>query len=188
MKRELEQKLINDFPELYIEHNEPPTKSLMCFGMDVEDGWYDIVYALSRCITYHVESRINREIVLRENLKFGRVFDDWKKGWKSKWWYRYVWKNIKEYKRLLEPLDIDSMRVRAVQVKEKFGGLRFYIHGADDEVFGMIEMAEMMSYVTCEKCGHHGKMHRRGSWLKTLCTKCAKPLEYEPCKEDEEES
>jgi len=187
MKRELEQKLINDFQELYSEHTEPPTKSLMCFGMDVEDGWFDIIYALSRCIKHHVDSTIQHEIIMRNILSFKKILVGHEQGWKSWDWYKHVWKNIKEYKRLLEPLDIDSMQVRAVQVKEKFGGLRFYIHSSDDQVYGMIEMAEMMSYVTCEKCGHHGKMHHRGSWLKTLCSKCAKPLQYE-LYDDKEES
>ena len=185
MKPELENKLCNDFQELYSERVKPSTESLMCFGMDVEDGWYDIIESLSSCIKHHVDSQIEHEIIMRNILSFKKVFVGWEKGWKSKWWYKHVWENIKEYKRLIEPLDVDSMQVRAVQVKEKFGGLRFYVHSSDDQIYGMIEMAEMMSYVTCEKCGQHGSLHRRGYWLKTLCPKCAKSMEYERCKDEE---
>jgi len=186
MKPELESKLCNDFQELYSERVKPPTESLMCFGFACDDGWYDIIDSLSKCIKHHVESRIEHEIIVRNILSFEKIFVGWEKGWKTGSWYKHVWQNVKEYKRLQEPLDVDSMQVRAVQVKEKFGGLRFYIHSADDEVFGMIEMAEMLSYVTCEVCGKHGSLHRRGHWLKTLCSKCAKPLEYEEYKNEEE--
>jgi hypothetical protein len=190
MKPELERKLINDFPELYIEKDRPPTESLMCFGFACDDGWYPIVYSFSKCIKHHVDSKIEHEIIMREILSFKKIFVGWKRGWKTRYWYERLWQNIKEYWRLRNnPLDVDTMQVRAVQVKEKFGGLRFYIHAGNDQVYGMIEMAEMMSYVTCEVCGSHGTMHTRGSWLKTLCPKCAKPTEYKQLAiRDEEDS
>ena len=59
----------------------------------------------------------------------------------------------------------------ASQVKEKFGGLRFYIDGADDYVSGVVSMAESMSYRTCENCGSPGKSGGKG-WIKTLCNSC----------------
>lgn len=46
----------------------------------------------------------------------------------------------------------------AVQVKEKFGGLRFYIHGGDQYQHGLIDMAEEMSFRICEICGSPGRM------------------------------
>ena len=39
------------------------------------------------------------------------------------------------------------------QVKEKFGGLRFYISAAPQEVHNMIHKAEAESYTICEHCG-----------------------------------
>ncbi len=54
------------------------------------------------------------------------------------------------------------------QVKEKFGTLRFYYHGGDDTIDGMVRMAESMSAFTCEKCGAPGKMRGRG-WIYTAC-------------------
>ena len=41
-------------------------------------------------------------------------------------------------------------QVEAVQVKSKFGGLRFYIDGGDEYVSGMIRLAEHMSYTIKE--------------------------------------
>ena len=60
------------------------------------------------------------------------------------------------------------------QVKEKFAGLRFYIGGANKEVFDLIDKAEAKSYKTCERCGKRGSMYiSEWSWYKTLCKKCA---------------
>lgn len=61
----------------------------------------------------------------------------------------------------------------AVQVKEKFGGLRFYADNCDDYTRGVIDMAESMSYRTCEVCGSPG-VKRSGGWIKTLCDNCCK--------------
>lgn len=57
------------------------------------------------------------------------------------------------------------------QVKEKFGGLRWYINGASKEVHDIISKYENMSYQTCEDCGSPGKP-RNGGWIKTLCDNC----------------
>ena len=59
----------------------------------------------------------------------------------------------------------------AVQVKEKFGGLRFYVNNDDDYIRGAISMAESMSYRTCEVCGNAGNS-RGGGWIRTLCDGC----------------
>jgi hypothetical protein len=59
----------------------------------------------------------------------------------------------------------------ASQVKEKFGGLRFYIDNADEYVHGIIAMAESLSYRTCEQCGNTAII-RKGGWIKTLCDGC----------------
>lgn len=69
----------------------------------------------------------------------------------------------------------DSHQVEAVQVKEKFGGLRFYVNSADAEVYGMISLAEQMSYNICEKCGSTENIQRtKGGWITYLCPKCLK--------------
>lgn len=59
-------------------------------------------------------------------------------------------------------------QVVAVQVKEKFGGLRFYYDGGDEHISGMVRMAESWAANTCEECGSPGKT-RHGGWIRTLC-------------------
>lgn len=54
------------------------------------------------------------------------------------------------------------------QIKEKFGGLRFYYEGGDEYIAGMVRMAENWAYSSCEECGAPGKI-RHGGWVRTLC-------------------
>ena len=63
--------------------------------------------------------------------------------------------------------------VKASQVKEKYGTLRFYTDGHTDEVDKLIDEAEAKSVVTCEVCGKPGKM-RGKSWLSIRCDSCWK--------------
>ena len=74
---------------------------------------------------------------------------------------------IDRLSRKLEPLGIV-----ASQVKEKFGGLRFYIQSGSEKVYELIDEAEAESYKTCENCGESGKPNEEGYWIKTLCDKC----------------
>jgi len=67
--------------------------------------------------------------------------------------------------------DRPDYQVRAVQVKEKFGGLRFYVNGGDDYIDGLIGMAEDISLMTCEGCGNPGKVGGNG-WISTMCEPC----------------
>lgn len=66
----------------------------------------------------------------------------------------------------LEPIPI------AIQGKEKFGGLRFYVVRGSFKAFALIDFAEQLSYRICEQCGCPGEIRGKG-WVKTLCNKCA---------------
>jgi hypothetical protein len=65
----------------------------------------------------------------------------------------------------------DGTTTIAVQVKEKYGGLRFYIEGGSDAVMDAIDEAGLLSEKTCERCGEPGTMRNEG-WVYTLCDKC----------------
>ncbi|GAA2125104.1 hypothetical protein [Nocardioides bigeumensis] len=79
------------------------------------------------------------------------------------------------------------------QVKEEFGGLRYYASPGDvdeetsEQFYGLIREAEAKSYEICERCGQPGRLSRRGKagWYKTLCTACSGELNFEPVRDDE---
>ena len=58
---------------------------------------------------------------------------------------------------------------RAVQVKEKFGGLRFYLESYPEGAADVIIKYEKLSYETCETCGEKGSNKKIKGWLYTLC-------------------
>ena len=60
-------------------------------------------------------------------------------------------------------------QVVASQVKEKYGGLRFYTNGETDEQSGSIRLAESMSYHICEECGSMADVLQTSGWILTLC-------------------
>ena len=55
------------------------------------------------------------------------------------------------------------------QVKEKFGGLRFYINAATSEAHKRISQAEIESMNSCEVTGKPGKLRTDIGWYRTLC-------------------
>jgi hypothetical protein len=71
-------------------------------------------------------------------------------------------------------------QIIATQVKEKFGGLRFYVAGASDVQYGMINLAEELSYHICEHCGIFSPVvlsKSDGGWIYTLCNTCRDNME-----------
>lgn len=72
---------------------------------------------------------------------------------------------------LNEGEDPEVVNVEAVQVKEKYGGLRFYYSGGNDFISGLVYMAEGMSEKSCEECGAPGTSDG-GRWVVTLCKPC----------------
>jgi len=61
-----------------------------------------------------------------------------------------------------------------VRVKEKFGGLRFYVYATKEGVEDLIDKAEAESFKICEQCGTRKNVTTKGGWLLTLCDKCRK--------------
>lgn len=59
-----------------------------------------------------------------------------------------------------------------VQVKEKFGTLRFYVHGGDDVINELISFTEDLSYKTCEYCGSNQNIMKSKGWMITACQHC----------------
>lgn len=59
------------------------------------------------------------------------------------------------------------------QVKEKFGGLRFYTNSDDEDFQNFRYKIEEESLIICEVCGKPGKLTGK-NWGKTLCDKHSK--------------
>lgn len=157
MREELDKQLCEKYPLIFAQRNGAVHETCMCWGFCCGDGWYNIVDRLCAVIQNHIDwsykhiesnKKFNEELAEAERNNF----EDWP-SWKSR-----------DYRTIGEPVD----QVVAIQVKEKFGGLRFYYSGGDEFVRAAVTMAEEMSYVTCEECGAPGTTDGKG-WISTRC-------------------
>lgn len=153
MREELDKQLCEKYPLIFRDRHEDPSKTCMYWGLACGDGWYDILDRACALIQNHID------------YSYKQI--EWDRKWNEKVndpdheWTAFVERKEREIR---EPVQ----QVVAMQIKEKFGGLRFYYNGGDDYIRGVVSMAEEMSYVTCETCGKPGKL-RQGGWYQTLC-------------------
>ena len=61
--------------------------------------------------------------------------------------------------------------VTVTQVKEKYGGLCFYLDAAPMPYHDLVDAVEKLSYQICEDCGKVGRAREKG-WIRTLCDRC----------------
>jgi hypothetical protein len=122
-----------------------PKETCMCFGIACGDGWYDIIDTLCNLI----QARVNSV-----NKIYKSEFE----------------KNLPT----IIPIKQRKIECKATQVKEKFGGLRFYIVGGDDYIRGLISYAELLSYKICNICGNNKKdtKEKERGWEYTKCNNC----------------
>jgi hypothetical protein len=85
-------------------------------------------------------------------------------------WFDILWRLCKD----LEPLVAEfeaagGQKFEVLQVKEKFGGLRFYVNCSKEGAISQhIVAAQEESFRTCEICGQPGTL-RAARCIKTLC-------------------
>lgn len=104
MNHELDQALCEKFPKIFAERDSSRLITAMCWGFEVEDGWYSLIDVLCEQLQWETDEQGAPQVV-------------------------------------------------ATQVKEKCGGLRFYVRNATDRQRAMIDFAKALSYRTCEVCG-----------------------------------
>jgi hypothetical protein len=143
-------------------------------GFAIGEGWYHIIESLVSEIDHYTKWRRNmRANDLRQHrammkgrdalLKFlvkGKAFA-------SDWDQERADEIMENLGREITP-KVEWIHVE--QIKEKFGGLRFYYQGGDDQISGMVRMAELWAGRSCERCGDRGE-RRSGGWIRTLCDK-----------------
>ena len=75
-----------------------------------------------------------------------------------------------------ERCKIGHENFEVLQVKEKYGNLRFSVVGGDDFIDGAVEMVCSLSETTCEQCGAPSKIFNKGGWLFNKCEKCKETM------------
>lgn len=123
MSPELDRQLCEKYPKIFANRNGDPKETLMYWGFECGDGWYDLIDRLCSNLQWNTD----------KNNHTGKY-----------------------------------PQVVAVQVKEKFGGLRFYVDRSTDVQEAVIGFVENLSYHTCDVCGAPGKQRGSG-WVTTRC-------------------
>lgn len=145
MSPELDKKLCSKYPELFRERNGSPKYTAMCWGFECGDGWYSLIESICE------------QLMADVNRLRARIESDY---------YDHAAKE----KMKQELIEVEANIPVVVQVKEKFGGLRFYVHGATENQFDYIHFAEHFSYRICEECGTtKDVMTYNIGWVRTLC-------------------
>ena len=161
MKKELQQKLFKDYPDLFIQKDWTPQQTCMCWGIACGDGWYNIIENLCYLISQERNSAVKtikkyESYIIDELCTPGIVVDHLKIS---------IYKNIIETEsKKLKPA------IQFTQIKEKYGTIRVYTNYYDQKIRNHIDFAELMSSTTCEVCGAPGVINTK-SWLKVRCQK-----------------
>lgn len=169
MRKELDEELCRKYPLIFADRHKPMTETAMCWGFECGDGWYNLIDVLCGLL-YH-----DYEMAKRKYETTKEWFEDtghvpWQKG------RAITPEEVEEYR--LKMVEEESKVPVASQVKEKFGGLRFYVNRASEKHYNYISFAENMSYCICEVCGSPGKLYTQG-WHTTLCETHAKEHGYD---------
>jgi hypothetical protein len=168
MNRDNTEKLIKAFPLLYSGHKRSIQESLIPFGFEHDDGWFDIIWRLSSKIEPLIEKYIEEAKVSgTERCRWCLCFRD-----------AHVEKGCSQENHE-HCRGFDLAHPEAFQVKEKYGTLRFYMSISTQEIEDLIEKAEEESETTCEYCGTQQNVQMTTvwsknpyCWLKLLCEEC----------------
>ena len=118
-----------------------------------------------------MKNKKSKEDSIRERFKYMKL-----PGFECETgWYNLIEKLCEEI-----VLADKNKKVRVVQIKEKYGSLRYYTNGCSDKIYDIIDKYERLSMETCEVCGKKGKLKvtKGFGWYKTLCETHAKELGY----------
>ena len=156
MRKELDEALCAKYPLIFKDRHENMQNTAMCWGFECGDGWYNIIDTLCGLLTSkYRQAKEHYEYLIEMGV--GCIL--------------YGTKTVtqEDLDNAKAKFDVETAKVPvAVQVKEKYGGLRFYVRAATDKHYQYITFAESMSYRTCGECGAPGKTYTDG-WHMTLC-------------------
>lgn len=88
------------------------------------------------------------------------------------WYIAFALDMCEELAQALNRAGIPLDEYQVEQVKEKFGGLRWYDDNGCDETFDIIRKYEQISYDTCCVCGEPAVWETTG-WICPYCDACA---------------
>lgn len=154
--------LVKKYAPMFRDRYGDMRTTAMCWGFSCGDGWFNIINTL--CGLICSEWLFAKEQYDYLQTRLGKPRYDFGKEHEGN--DIVTEDDIAAAKAIMD--EEESKIPVVVQVKEKYGGLRFYVQSATDEQYAYIQFAESISYKTCEVCGNRGKRTRDG-WITTRC-------------------
>jgi hypothetical protein len=162
MNKELEEYLIKKYPKILSVSNYNKEHCYGMFGFECEDGWFlhlDRMFAA-------IQSTIDFSETNYENLT---------QHYNKLPWYKKLWSIYKRSRyHYLRDNQTPIPQVTAVQIKEKFGTLRFYYIGGDERITSIVDFYESYTQYICEECGSTVDVGSTSGWIRNVCQKHAK--------------
>jgi hypothetical protein len=100
-------------------------------------------------------------------------------------WYQLIYDLCEAIENHYKLNNANIKSIRIDQIKEKWGSLCFYIGNVIDGTYEIVHEYEKKSAHVCESCGAEATTKHRGSWLRTLCSACAKEQGYIDFKDED---
>lgn len=141
--------LIKKYPKIFATYEGNP-QGVNWYG--VPDGWLPIIDKLCGAIQHYLD-----------HYKPSVKNPDYVEG------STYISDDVTTHRYIKQSLP----QMTCLQMKEKFGGLRFYVANSDDNIEGMIKMATYICSNTCESCGTEEDLGVTMGWISVRCKKCA---------------
>jgi hypothetical protein len=141
-----------------------PQEPINLYGLECGKGWHHLIDVACRLL-YGPYSRALKEVEYWEGILEYKKFNEDRTEEK-------VRENLTAALLKLEEKFRELPSV--VQIKQKYGDLRFYVEMsiANDYAWGVIDLLGELSAVTCEECGAPGQLIEgkvKKSTFKTLC-------------------
>jgi hypothetical protein len=150
----------------------------MNFGIECGDGWYDLLDTLlfqirNVIVNYNMSRkyRIKNKYLYEFYFFLFRRVPQRIKIFKIPVRLKFVKKLIDYIYEHSEKCN-DKLYFHIDQIKEKFGGLRFYYSGGNKQIDGLVSLAESMSYMICETCGSTTDVGQTKGWISVQCKEC----------------
>jgi hypothetical protein len=174
MSPELDKKLCEKYPKIFVNRYKSMMESCMHWGIECDDGWYDIIDSMCEAMTHTYSTGLwldkasdNMEDYL--DVKPPQVIaDQVKEKFSSLRFYYHL-----EFEPTFRNLAYgENFNPEARAIAERY----------DNYIDGIVHYAEVLSSRTCELSGKPGILHSTGGspngWLKVLNEEVAKMNEF----------
>ena len=111
-------------------------------------------------------------VSITEMVDSGEILTAWNDmplGWRK----AFGWEMLRELAAVINEDKLEQFTI--LQIKEKFGSLRFYASGGNEKTHEIIAKYEELSYKICVECGKPAKWISKG-WICPYCDECRQKI------------